>query len=213
MPIITSPLFVYFQLYLMFSFNSSRISQSIIDIFGNISNIDNNELFQYYNNKKETTLNFITNMFIKFFNNEFFFLDYIFHKFFEEVTSSEAMLLLDTENNKTYYEFAKETCGHYSSINYANSQFSLLMFAEEQFIYCEATIIDNYLYYMNNKISDFLNVSFIPLYAENDTIITPDLCVLFLIRQLNYEIDENKINELYKKIIKGKSTIKDCFIN
>ena len=34
MPIITSPLFVYFQLYLMFSFNSSRISQSIIDIFG-----------------------------------------------------------------------------------------------------------------------------------------------------------------------------------
>ena len=40
-----------------------------------------------------------------------------------------------------------------------------------------------------------------------------ELCYIFYLRQLNYEVDENEINELYKKIIKGNSTIKDCFVN
>ena len=48
-PIITPPLFITVDDYLMYSFNSSRISQNIMDIFGNISNFNNNELFQYIN--------------------------------------------------------------------------------------------------------------------------------------------------------------------
>ena len=66
---------------------------------------------------------------------------------------------------------------------------------------------------MNSRISSYIDIYLIPLHFQNDTIINPDLCILFILKQLDYYTDQNKIDELYQKIIKGKSKIEECFVD
>ena len=213
-PITSEVIFVYMDRYIMFSFNYSKIYSSLVDIFGNYSNFNDSSIIDnYYNKKKEEIITYVYKMLSKFENNELFLFTYLFGEVYEEIIGNEMYLSFNKTDNSTYYKFIEATLGHYSSINYENNKFSLLANASDGFYYAETNIIENYLFYMNNKISKNLNISFIPLYSENDTIISPELCVSFILKQLDYQINEDGINELYKKIIKGKSTIKDCFIN
>jgi len=39
------------------------------------------------------------------------------------------------------------------------------------------------------------------------------MCMLFLLKKAVYQMDKNEIQKLYCQIIKGKSTIKDCFLD
>lgn len=144
---------------------------------------------------------------MKFKKNELFLFDYSFGKVFKKIITSQEFLSLDEKDNKKINEFLNAICGYFTSVNYGNSKFSVFTHDNNESFYCETTIIDNYLYYINNKLSQYLNISFILL------IISPELCFIFYLIQLNYEVDENEINELYKKIIKDNSTIKDCFVN
>jgi hypothetical protein len=80
------------------------------------------------------------------------------------------------------------------------------------YIYVETDLIDNYLYFINNKLYSFTDINFIPLYYKNNTILSPDLCILFLLKQTDFQMDEERRNELFGKIIKGKSSIEECFI-
>ena len=66
---------------------------------------------------------------------------------------------------------------------------------------------------MNNKISSYIDIYFIPLYFGNNTIISPDLCILFLLKQVGFKITPKEIDELYDKITKGESMILDCINN
>ena len=144
--------------------------------------------------------------------NEFFLFTTIFEKAYNELTQLQLPSFNQNDNN-ALSEFIQNICGYYSFINYANDKFALLSHDIKGYSYYETTIVDNYLYFMHNRLSKLLNISFIPLYAENNTIISPELCLSFLIKQLNYQVDDNKINELYRDIIKGESTIEKCFID
>ena len=175
MPIINPPLFVNIDEYYMYSFNASQILASINEAFGNISNINNKELGNYYKKKYNDTLMRINNIFLKFSNNELFLIDYSFGKVYKEIVTSQEFLSLDEKDNKKINEFLNAICGHFTSINYGNSKFSIFTHVNNESFYCETSIIDNYLYYINNKLSHYLNISFIPLYYENDTIISPEL--------------------------------------
>ena len=216
MPISTAPLFVSIDNYIMFSFNYSRIYDNIINLYGNFSNFihaNNYDILQnYFNNKTTTILNYINDIFVELNNNNLFLFTYQFGKIYNEIIEDENFLSIQNKNI-SYNDYLKLICGHFSSIDYGNDQFSLLVHVNLGFYYTEATIIDNYLFYMNNKMSKYLNISFIPLFPKNDTIISPELCVSFILKQLDYQIDENEIDELFKNIKKGESTIKDCFIN
>jgi len=63
---------------------------------------------------------------------------------------------------------------------------------------------------MNNKLSSFIDLYFIPLYSENNTIISLDLSILFSLKQVGFQITQKEVDKLYEKIIKGKSKIQDC---
>ena len=97
-------------------------------------------------------------------------------------------------------------------MDYGNSQFNLIDEYDELFVffYIESSLIDNYLYFINNKLSSFIELFFIPLYSENNTIISPDLSILFLLKQVEFQITQKEIDELNEKIIKGESKIQDC---
>ena len=212
-PIMTAPLFVNVNESNLFSFNSSRIYEIVNNLFGNISKINNQVINKYYNDLTNQKLESIMNLFMKYLNKQFFLFELVYEETIYEIKQFDEFLLFNINDISTIYNLVRATCGFYSSISYANSKFTLLSYDANGYTYCETTIIDNYLYFMNNMLTENLNISFIPLYSENDTIITPELCLSFLLKQLNYQVDENKTNELYNTIIKGNSTIKNCFIN
>ena len=69
------------------------------------------------------------------------------------------------------------------------------------------------LFYLHNSLANHLNISFIPIYKENNTIISTKLCLQFLLKQYNYELNEEQINVKFNELIKGVSNITDCFID
>ena len=66
---------------------------------------------------------------------------------------------------------------------------------------------------MSNKLSSYIDIYFVPLYFGNNTIISPDLCILFLLKQVEFGITQKEVDEFYDNIIKGESNIKDCINN
>ena len=212
-PIMTSPLMVNVNRSSIYSFNASRIYENVANICGGID-IIYTEMDTYHKKKAENILNYIYNIMLIYINtNELFSFDKMFGKLINEILESDEYKKLDIDDPQTYLIFAREASGYYSTIDYPNDQFSLISYLNGELYYCESTIIDNYLYFINSRLFEFLDISFIPLYSQNNTVLSPELCILFMIKQSEYNISKDKIDELYKKIIKGKSTIKDCFID
>jgi len=212
-PIMTYPLFVYVNKTTIYSFNASKIYENIITICKGTT-IDYAAMDTYHKKKAEKIFNNIYTIILLYINSQGFFLfDLMFSKIINEIQESEEFKIFDINDPQSYLQFARETSGYYSTIDYANDQFSLISFLDGDIYYFESTIIDNYLYFFHCRLYKFLDISFIPLFSENNTVLSPELCILFMIKQSKFEIDQDKIDELYKKIIKGKSTIKDCFID
>ena len=85
------------------------------------------------------------------------------------------------------------------------------------------TIINNYIDYffleLMAKHDDVINV---PIYANNNTIYSKNLCYLFLLKQIrklnntiniNNIFNEEKLEEIYNNLIEGTSTIEDCILD
>ena len=212
-PILTSPLMVNVNRSCIYSFNASRIYENVVLICGGTS-INYTSMDTYHKKKAENILNYVYTIFIIYMNSdELFKFDQMFGKLINEVYENDGFKNLNKDDPESYLEFARETSGYYSTIDYSNDQFSLISYLNEEFYYVESTIIDNYLYFINSWLYEFLDISFIPLYSQNNTVLSPELCILFMIKQTGYNLDKDQVEELYRKIRKGKSTIKDCFIN
>jgi hypothetical protein len=212
-PIISTPYFIHINNSMMFSFNSSIIYENIINVFGDVKKFNNVEFDKYYCDIAQHFIDTIMEFFAKYFQNELFLFPILFEENVKDIKSSKYYSSINKNDINTVYEFAKKECGFYSSISYGNNKFALLSNDANGYFYCETKIIEDYLYFVHNKLSQYLNASFIPLYAENDTIISPELCLSFLLKQMDYQVDENQINELLRNMVKGKSTIEQCFIN
>ena len=212
-PIMTSPLMVNVNRSAIYSFNASKIYENVVNICGG-TNIIYTEMDTYHKKKAEKILNYVYSIILIYVNSkELFLFEQMFGKLINEVQETDEFKKLDIDNPQTFLQFARETSGYYSTIDYSNDQFSLISYLDGEFNYFESTIINNYLYFINSRLYEFLDISFVPLFSENNTILSPELCILFMIKQAGYYIGKDKVDELYKKIIKGKSTIKDCFID
>jgi hypothetical protein len=155
----------------------------------------------------------VKNIALFYLSNKIYFFDHLFRKVIEEIDDIKSLKSLNPSDMNYISEFAKATSGYYSSINYSTEKFSLLSYVDQSYFYFETNIINDFLYNFHNKLSNYLDISFIPLFSENNTVISPDLCILFLLKQSRYKLSNEEIKLLYKKIIKGKSTIEECFLN
>ena len=77
----------------------------------------------------------IYNIIMKYNNNEIFLGFLIFGKVFEEVVATKEFSLLDDNDIETYFDYIRATSGHYSTINYGSSKFSILTFDNNEFFY------------------------------------------------------------------------------
>lgn len=200
------------------SFNGTKLYKSILDLNNNYaenySNFNGIELYKYYDNIVRVMLNNNYIMMGYYFLSKLLFqFDDMFEKVVIELSTIEEASIIDINNNSSFLEYAKSITGYYTSVKFPENKFSFINYNNNKFYYIESTMIENYLYSLHNKMAFYLDISFIPLNYENNTIISPELCILFLLKQINYDLDTDKINELYNNIKRGVSNITDCFFN
>ena len=223
LPILKSPLVVNYQYKLIFSFNGSYIYQHIKDRGSNYTDMNTNyyrgNLDIYYYRVVENMKNNSYYMLLYYTQNYLFLFDQMFEKANIEMNSLDELSIINflsdgNVNMYSLYQYAMAASGYYSSVIFPNNKFSLISLGSNNlFYYFEAQMIENYLFFLLERLSDFLDISFIPLHYENNTIISPELCLSFLLKQYKYQLDKDEIDELYKKIKKGESNITECFIN
>ena len=209
-PIFDTPIIFNINRYIMYSFDISKMVYKIHQICGNEFNIA--KIYNYYEYKQSNIINYVKNKLKFFFQNQNPLIFHIFEKIIIEMAAQYH--ISSTLSYNSYENLAYSTTGFFSVIDYSNDNFYLINSFEYYyfFYYIESNIIKDYLYFMNSRISLYIDVYLIPLYFQNNTIINPDLCILFILKQLDYYTDQNKIDELYQKIIKGKSKIEECFV-
>ena len=223
-PILNSPIVIDTYNDAMFSFNGSKIYEIILERnsnyrdYNNILNNDYNkgDLVKYYRyDVAEVMIQNIAIMLGYFLNGSILFQ---FEKMFEK-TTKEMMELEETkiripDNPKLQiYIISREISGYFSSVKFSENKFSFISYTGKGFFYIESSMIEDYLYFLHNRLSLYLDISFIPLHYTNNTIISPELCISFLLKHSNYELDNKTISELYNKLKKGISTITDCFLH
>ena len=173
--IIENPIFYEVYSYSIFSFDLSKLLKKLKEIFGDEENVlllddyleDNiNEIFYELNENLNFTL-----------INPQPLVELVFNKTINKIKE-------ELPNYKEMFEnkgiiFLIRLSNFFPKIDYGNNRFNLINEHEESliFFYVESKIIDNYLYFMNNKISSYIDIYFIPLYFGNNTIISPDLCI------------------------------------
>ena len=135
--------------------------------------------------------------------------DYMFGKIIKEIDND-----LEMYKDFVWMYLLNIFSGYISKIDYGNYKFYSMNNIMDLFsyIYVETDLIENYLDFINYKLYSLIDVNFIPLYYENNTILSPDLCILFLLKQTDFQMDEEKRKELFEKIAKGESLIEECFI-
>ena len=203
----STPLFYNVNTYTIFCFNYLNMIQKIIEICG--SEFSLSKIFRYYDTFTNKTKYDINDKLKLFMNTKPPLVEHMFENILKEINE-----VFPYKNLKSYLDKAMSVSGYFPYIDYPNDKFYFINNIEElyYYYYIESNIINNYFYFMNKKISSLIDMYFIPLYFENNTIISPELCVFFLLKQNEYQKEENEIDNLIKKIIKGKTKIDECLI-
>ena len=220
-PILKSPLVICPEYKIGFSFNGTYIYESLRENNCNFTNRKTpfviGDFHIHYTTIIETMK---ADIFVKikdYYTKSLFLFDHMFEK------ASNEMTFLDEIQNiyrsgtvgklESFNTFLEAVSGYYSTIHLETNKFELISKAGGAFFYFEATMIPDYLFFIHKRLSNYLNISFIPIYSDNSTIISRKLCLKFLLEQYNYELNEEQINEIYNNLIIGVSKITDCFIN
>ena len=210
------------------NYYNAFFSLDIKDMKDLIDNVGGDNMHQYIidkivRQKEKLQLYFdkYLNHELDFFQNIFTYPNSIFDNYFNET---------DIEQN---YDNSTEEYIEYMSYNfmfldYANNQLFLVNIAniERNTVMAESRVVENYLeliYHLLRRRDEF---DVIPLYTENNTIISVNLCFLNIIKQMlhidldwsrNKVIDSDDFSEFIDKIRKslkkGESKIDDCFIS
>jgi hypothetical protein len=210
-PIFDAPIVFNINKFIMYSFDSSKMIDKIHQICGNEFNIA--KIYNYFEYRQNNIIDYVKNKIKFFFENRHPLISHIFEKIIKDITAKYH--LSNALKYISYDDLAHSMTGFFTVIDYSNDNIFLINSLDEYYFYyyIESNIIKDYLYFMNNKISAYIDVYLIPLHIQNDTIINQDLCFLFMLKQLEYYDSRNKFDELYQKLIKGKSKIEDCFVD
>ena len=200
-----------------FSLNNTRIKQFFDR--NNNNNIYNylQILSNYHYNKYKTFFKIYNNAILNIF-------DLILNSKMEIFT--EYKKLIEERQDETIIEnYMKSQSNFFPTIDYGKEE---AFISDNNNIHiskmvCLTEIIKNYLdylfLYLMTKNDDIVNV---PLYMENNTIYSKNLCYFFLLKQiriLNNTININdvftkqKLDEIYNNLKKGVSTIEDCILD
>ena len=195
-PILESPLIIDTFNEIMVSFNGTKIYQQILERnsnyidYNNVMRDDYNkgDLTEYYRANTRDMWRNIVNMLTYYINGlALFSFEKMFEKTNREISELEETKINVPNNiNLTIFYIAREITGYYSSTKFPINKFSFISYISRGFFYIESSLINNYLYFLHNRLTSYLDISFIPLHYENNTIISPELCISFLLKHYNY---------------------------
>ena len=155
-------------------------------------------------------------------------------EFFKNI-KTYPIYVFENYSNKTYIEenfynsierYIEDMSYNFMFLDYSNSKLYLINQAckERNTVNTENKFINNYFDFIYSLLGRNEELDFIPLFNENNTLISVNLCFIFLIKQMIYidmnfstnQEDRDKFNEILDEIRatleKGKSTINDCFL-
>ena len=202
-PLIDSQIFTNVDISSIFCFNASKIHNTLIDVQGQSTYVDHDKLYAYFHQKINEIISRIKTNNIKYLFQESNFLQHIFFKLFSKINFSLNQDILN--NPADFYEYL-------SNIHYGNNTFSQIIGVEtSNYFYSETKLIENFFFFLLNRLSAYLDMFYIPMFYENNTIVSSELCFLFLLNQIEFQTDNYNITELYDKIEKGKSNLEKCF--
>ena len=128
---------------------------------------------------------------------------------------SELNNIKPEERHNKIFSFAQTNSGLYSSIQFQNDKSYLLSYNpdSDNYYYFEFYTTSKLLMHTLKLLYNELNMNFIPLFPENNTLFFPEICSFFLLSQSNDVFNEKILDDIMKNIQKGNSTIKDCFFD
>ena len=199
----------------IYSVNRTRIQE--------VEELSKGDFVQYYDNLINEYVNKYKNFMNDFKKGELPFMDiffkdryYIFANYINET------YLRDVYKNDVN-EYLNNISYHFHFINYStkktffadNGDQNKVTFIEEN------SIITYYLYFIFTQIQKSLDINTIPIFFENNTILSANLCYSFLYKQIMLinsmsvkdVFDEEKINAIYNSLKKGVSNIGDCILD
>jgi hypothetical protein len=194
-----------------------NINESFMFCFDKKVMMDNLELD--FNKIASDTIDYVSRTLEGYVNDEYFLYDNLYQKAELEVFTYGINYRLDEtltpeERKEIIRDFAKEIVGYHSSVQFTNDKSRVLSYdyyGDQIYYYIEMYMEAEFLLLVHQALSIDLNIHFVPLFSHNNTILLPDICVFFMMRQTHDIFKDEKLYELYDKIIRGNSTIKECF--
>ena len=199
----------------IYSVNRTRIKE--------VEELSQGDFVQYYDNLINEYVKKYKNFMNDFKKGELPFMDIFFKdKFYVFANYINETYLRDVYKNDVN-EYLNNISYHFHFINYStkktfftdNGDQNKVTFIEEN------SIIDYYLYFIFTQIQKSLDINTIPLFFENNTILSTNLCYSFLYKQMMLinsmsvkdVFDEERINSIFKSLKKGVSNIGDCILD
>ena len=194
-----------------------NINESFMFCFDKKVMMDNLELD--FNKIASDTIDYVSRTLEDYVNDEYFLYNNLYQKAEQEVFTYGINYRLDEtltpeERKEIIRDFAKEIVGYHSSVQFTNDKSRVLSYdyyGDQIYYYIEMYMEAEFLLLVHQALSIDLNIHFVPLFSHNNTILLPDICVFFMMRQTHDIFKDEKLYELYDKIIRGNSTIKECF--
>ena len=206
MPIVDKSLSVNINNSFMFCFDKNTMMKNI------------NESINYTQYAEDTVNNIMKHM-EDYLDFKLFLYNEIFNKTKIELDIltfiSELNNIKPEERHNKIFSFAQTNSGLYSSIQFQNDKSYLLSYNpdSDNYYYFEFYTTSKLLMHTLKLLYNELNMNFIPLFPENNTLFFPEICSYFLLSQSNDVFNEKILDEIMKNIQKGNSTIKDCFFD
>ena len=213
--IINEYVFIFLAQKNLFSINRTKIEeiknkskQNYTGYYSDLIETYANKYKNYMNDYKRGKLNFID----IFFENKFYlFSNYINDTYLKEYFNGNIREYL---NNISYnFQFIDYSSGNTFITDNGNPKAAYFL--------GQNTIITDYISFLFSKIQNSFDINVIPIFHENNTIMSVNLCYAFLYKQIMIMnltsdkdiFDKEKLNAIYNSLKEGKSNISDCILN
>ena len=213
--IIDEYVFILLQKKNLFSINRTRINE--------IEEISNSNYSGYYNDLINEYVNKYKNYMNAYKRGELKFMDIFFENKFNLFTNYVNETYLRQNYNSSVREYLNNISSNFQFIDYSTGETFITDSGDKNNVkFLEQNkIISDYINFIFSKIQNSLNINVIPVFNENNTIMSVDLCYAFLYKQImfhnltanNNVFDEEKLNIIYNSLKKGESNIGDCILN
>ena len=205
-PIFDDPFFYNYNFLAIFGCSQDKVANEI----NNLAEPKNTTLTDLLEEYYYEDISYVYD-YLEYASDKLYLIHHIFPKFTKELLGYSEDIFINETLRHTFCDFL---VGYFSYINYDVNYISILSSDYfENYFYAEMNSINETLFFLNKNLTYSLDIDFIPLIYEDNTIISEDLCSIFKIKQNILAGNEFNFEQIYSGMEKGISNISDCFIN